>query len=44
MEKKYFLALKKIKESDVKVLLKKSYRGIWEELLFTKQKPLKKNY
>lgn len=30
MEKIYFESLKKIKEDDVKVLLKKSYRGVWE--------------
>lgn len=30
MDQKYFTALKEIKETDVKVLLKKSYRGIWE--------------
>ncbi|MDV3492469.1 hypothetical protein BAS06_06875 [Elizabethkingia miricola] len=30
MNQQYFAALKEIKETDVKVLLKKSYRGIWE--------------
>src|SRR5690606_11771130 len=30
MNQKYFATLKDIKETDVKVLLKKSYRGIWE--------------
>lgn len=30
MDQKHFAALQEIKQTDVKVLLKKSYRGIWE--------------
>ena len=30
MEQEYFATLQEIKNNDVKVLLKKSYRGIWE--------------